>query len=637
MTLRIELRKGGLEAVALLVEGPFLPEGALKQATDGLRGLGVSPLPERPDLAAALAALAEEPPPPDGVVVAQGVAPQKGVDAQLLPFVPIRDTPPAEGIDPLAVYGANVVYPETVILQVTPPSPGIPGRSLLGAPLPARDGLPAALTVGEGVAVDEEAGSYHAITYGVALLHRRQVRVANAFALAPDFMEARLTVIPDLRRDESQQLAATIAALAALGVRRGLDREALAGAIRLARGQQAPVTGVVAARGVPPVQGREADYRLAFDLEKKIGKVLAGDRIDFREAEVVRNVRKGEPLADLIPAVTPVPGFRVDGTELPPPMERASGPRPGENTVLSEDGTRVLADADGMAVIQGGQFHVVDEYRIPADVDYRSGNIRASGAVFVRGSVLPGFAVAAGKNAEILGDVEEAVVEAVGAVEVRGGVTNGSRIVAGASIRAKHVLSSRLEAGTDVEVKLSITSSQVYARGKVSVLGSQGALVGGEVNAALGVEARTIGSPSSKTHVAVGVDLRVVREIQEIDKERATIPEEMRYAQAALGKDFLRDPRAALAAIPASLRKPKLDLLQKLKTLHERDATLTARRDELVQLNLEQRNARIAVQGEIHAGTILTVGLSRLVIPETLRRVEFYYDPEKNQVAWRRL
>jgi len=637
VTLRVELRKGGLEAVAFLDEGPFDLEAAAQAALARLQELGVQPLPEADQLRMALSVFEGGSPVEEGVVLARGEPPQPGLPAQILPFFPIHNTPLDDGDDPFGRYPQNVVYPGDPLIQKTPASPGIPGRTLLGTPIPAPDGRDVPVVPGEGVTEANDDNTFHAGTYGIALYTRGRLWVASGLYVPDDRMEARLTVVSDPREDEDTQVEKLLGALAQLGVRAGVDREALAHAVRQARSSEAPVPDVVVARGREPVHGREAGYRPLFDPEKKVGKVLEGGRIDFREAETVQNVRRGDPLAEVVPAVEPVNGYRVDGTRLRARLERFHGIRPGDNTEPDEQGTRVLAAADGMIVLKGGKFHVVDEYLVSDDVDYRTGNIRASGAVRIRGGVKPGFQVEAGKDVEILGDVETATIRAGGFVIIRGGIAAEATVVGGKGVRAKYVLSSRIESDGDVEVANSITNSHVYTRGSVRALSGQGALLGGEINAALGIEARTVGSRSAQTHVAVGVDLRVAREMEALDTELSGVMDQIKILQSNLGRDFLKDPRTALARIPPALRRGKIDLLQKMQALYQRHKELTARRDELAALQREQHAAQISVAGEIHAGTRVTCAVASVVLTETLRHVVLSYNAETNTVSWRRM
>jgi len=245
--------------------------------------------------------------------------------------------------------------------------------------------------------------------------------------------------------------------------------------------------------------------------------------------------------------------------------------------------------------------------------------------------------VEAGKDVEIHGDVEDARILTAGNLTVRGGIIGGSVVKVEQNTTVRFLQSAKVECGGDLTVQLAVTNSEVYVRGQMAVAGNQGAIVGGVSNAAMGIAARDIGSPSAKTHVAVGVDLRVIQELEQIAKERERGQQTLAQLQANLGKAFLKDPRGALEAIPAALRRPKIEMLQKMQELYKREKELAARNAELQMLDAEMHAAQITVQGEIHAGTVITIRQLRHVLKESLRRVVLYYDADQNQVAWKRL
>lgn len=636
MEVRVEFRKGGLEAYACVGPVPFAVASAAALVCDELRKAGVS----APDEAKVVAALTESMQRPvDGrctALVAAGDPPRPGTEAQILPLFSVRETPLSEGTDPVAAYAKNLVYPGDTVLKKTPPVEGLAGRSLLGAPLPAPAGADVHVQCGEGIFEDPPL-TYRSATYGVVLFHDGWLQVKPAIAISEDRMEVRITVLPDPKRDRNAHFEKLVQALNELGVTHGIDEEALRKAIVSSAATGAPVLGVVAAKGQAPVDGHEAEFRLSIDLGKKAFKVLEGDRIDFKEMETVKNVAKGEVLAQRLPAQEPVPGFLVDGTEIKAGYRHTRSLVPGENTIVDEERRVVVADADGMVVIRGGQFHVVDQYLVAGDVDLSTGNIRASGSVRVKGQVKPGFLIQAGRTVEVQDDVCKGSIEAKGSVRVGGGVTAGSRISAGKNVEARYVLNSRIEAEGDVDVALSITGSEIYARGKLTVAGSQGVILGGEVNAAMGIEARTIGAPNSRTKVIVGFNLKDHRELEAARLERVTIMEELKALQAKLGRDFLADPKRALLALPPVLRKPKLDVLQKMQELRKRSDEILPRIDDLTAAIMEAQDAKIVVTGEIHAGTSVTIGTAKSVLEETLRHVALVQDPKSNCVVWRKL
>ncbi|MBI5442304.1 MAG: DUF342 domain-containing protein, partial [Deltaproteobacteria bacterium] len=424
MEVRVELRRGGFEAYASVAPVPFQLGAAAARVSDELRKAGVATVDEARIAAALGESLKQTPPEGAGactILVARGVPPRQGVDAQVLPLFPVRETPVADTVDPFLAYSQNLAYPGDTLLKKTPCSEGIPGRSLLGAIIPPPAGADLPVICGEGVFEDPPL-HYRAATYGVVLWHEGRLQVKTPLKVSEDRMEARLTVLPDPKREPGAHLERLVQALNDLGVTHGIDEEALRAAVAESAASRAPVPNVVAARGREPVDGRDATYHITIDLEKKAFKVLEGDRIDYKEMETVKNVSRGEVLAERLPALEPTPGFCVDGTPLKAGFKRVTSLTPGENTTTDDDRRMVLADADGMVVIRGGQFHVVDQYLVPGDVDLSTGNIRASGSVRVKGQVKPGFLIHAGRDVEVQDDICKGTIETKGSVRVGGGV-----------------------------------------------------------------------------------------------------------------------------------------------------------------------------------------------------------------------
>jgi uncharacterized protein (DUF342 family) len=339
----------------------------------------------------------------------------------------------------------------------------------------------------------------------------------------------------------------------------------------------------------------------------------------------------------MLPATKPVPGFRVDGSAINPKTIHVETLKPGNGVVPSDDGRFIVAELGGMILVKGGRFSVVSEYDVQGDVDIKTGNIRAAGLVKISGNITAGFIVSAGRDLTVGGDVWEAEVECGADIKVFGAITAGSKVRCKGDVSARFVQDSFIDTEGDVNIALNITASEVYSKGKVKVLGSQGLIVGGVVNATMGIEARTIGSPTARTCVAVGLDLRVIKEMEEIRKQLPGMQEELKRLHGSLGKEFLKDPQAAILALPPTLRKNKLDVLKAMKEIQQKTTTMTARLAELDAEIKEQKEAVVTVQGEIHAGTEVTIGRVKGKIHETLRRVVIHQDRENNCIAYRRI
>lgn len=634
MNLSVELRKGGMEAVAVLGTGITDATLAAEAALEQLMKLG----PVRLPTIDAVAKIIEDAGKIGEIVIATGTPPQHGISAQLFPAFPLRDTPePEEGVDPLDLYFANVAYPGDIIMRKTPASDGIPGMTLIGTPIAANFGADVPVSVIGGVTEDGSGQVFRSNTYGIVTFHRGKLGVHEALSLGDDKMEAYVTVLPDRSRDEAAQVDKIISALRDLNIVRGIDRDAIASGVREASRSGKPVHAVVAARGQPAVDAHEAEYKIVIDLEKKVLKELDGGKVDFREKDTIKNINQGETIAEVIQATKPVPGFRVDGTAITPKTVPVETLKPGTGAIPNEDGTKIVAEFSGMILVKGGRINVVSEYVLPGDVDIKSGNIRAAGIVKINGSVTAGFIVHAGKDLTVGGDIWEAQVSCDADIKVFGAITAGSKVFAKGDIHARFIQDSYVENEGDVEVALSITASEIYSKGKVKAIGNQGHIVGGIVNATLGVEARTIGTVSSKAHIAVGLDLRVIKEMEEIRKAMPPMQEELPRLHQSLGREFLKDPQKALLALPPTLRKNKLDVLKAMKEIQMKLAGHTARMAELEEMLKEQKEAVIVALGDIYAGTEITIGRVRGTVSDTIRRVTIHVDKENNCIAYRKM
>lgn len=633
MSVTVELRKGAMEAVAVLGEGVADAASAAEAVHAQMVALGVESPPDKKVIEEAIAnsGLKGE------VVVARGIPPHTGIGAQIFPSFPVKETPIGDDLDLFDAYWRNIAYPGDIILRKTPASEGIPGRNLLGVPLTGSRGPDTPVYSDGGVIEDASGQIYKSNTYGVITMAGGRLSVHEALSVDEDRMNALLTILPDPSIEETQQLEKIVTALRDLNIVRGVDREAISKAVKAANASSAPVHDVLVAKGEPAVDGHEAEYRVVIDLELKALKVLDGDKVDYREKDTVKNVRQGEVIAEVVQATKPVPGYRIDGAAINPKALHVQTLKPGAGVVPNPDGTLILAEVDGMVVVKAGKFNVVSEYVIPGDVDIKTGNIHAAGFVKINGNVQAGFVVDAGRDLTVGGDVWEGTVECGGDIKVFGAITAKSRVVCKGDVEARFVQDSYVECEGDVNVALNITASEIYSKGKCRVMGSQGLIMGGVISATMGIEAKTIGSHGARTSLSVGLDLRVIRELESIRKALPGLQEDLQRLHSSLGKEFLRDPQKALLALPPVLRKNKLDVLKSMKEIQLKTAGLTARQEELEAEIREQKEAVIIVHGEIYAGTEVRIGRVFGTIHENLRRVTIHVDKDNNCVAYRKM
>ncbi|NMA66110.1 MAG: DUF342 domain-containing protein, partial [Clostridiaceae bacterium] len=236
--------------------------------------------------------------------------------------------------------------------------------------------------------------------------------------VAPDRMKAYLTLLPPeggrmLTKDE------LISVLKNNGVIFGINDLLLEGIVKN------PIYGkmICVAEGEPPINGQNGKVEFHFNIKKDTKPtILADGSVDFRQLNIVENVRKGQKLCTLIPPEDGIPGKTVMGADVPAkPGKKASLPR-GKNVEPDEEGRSLIASIDGQVVYNDEKINVFSIYEVHADVDNSTGNISFVGNIIIRGNVLSGFTVEAGGNVEVWGVVEGAVIKADGDIVLRRGM-----------------------------------------------------------------------------------------------------------------------------------------------------------------------------------------------------------------------
>lgn len=247
----------------------------------------------------------------------------------------------------------------------------------------------------------------------------------------------RLAVLADVHATDhrNRPLGADVYAAAAqrLGVAATTDNGPLAGpaldnALRDAA-RMGPRTGVVLARGMPPVHGEDA--RLEFQANPGAACVLRQDegRIDCSDRWPHFTVATGDPVARVHPPTPGMPGVDVFGAPVPQrhgtPLELLPGPGMRR---LEEVGGAVLfiATAPGLVDVANGTVTVSPLRIIDGDVDLSTGDVTVPvGSAVVRGTVRSGVTLSVERHVLVEDTVENARVRCGGDLMVRGGIVMG--------------------------------------------------------------------------------------------------------------------------------------------------------------------------------------------------------------------
>jgi uncharacterized protein (DUF342 family) len=258
--------------------------------------------------------------------------------------------------------------------------------------------------------------------------------------------------------------------------------------------------------------------------------------VDFRDRGFGVDVVAGQSLAEYLSEGPGKDGFNCLGARL---AYRSEGKpvsiKGNANVAVEKEGntTRFLARIDGVLDNRNlCQLDVYSELVIKGGLNFNTGDVRTAHAICIEGDVGAGFTARSGTNILVKGSVEKgAILDAGGDIRVEGGIATGVVMRAGKHIFIKFAQGLQLEAGGDVQVEQYLFDAQLRAKGKLISMGKgrpdRGAIVGGVFNAVGGMELESVGSATAYTLLAVGVDLELEKQIEDLQSETEKIKGEI--------------------------------------------------------------------------------------------------------------
>ncbi len=418
------------------------------------------------------------------------------------------------------------------------------------------------------------------------------------FFLPRDGMSAWMLAFPPTGRGQELTASMLLRALAEEKIVFGLDRELLN---RLLSRPDRYFHLWLIARGRPPAAGEDGWVEECFPREVPLdfpdGR---GARVDYTALRRICPVKAGEVICRLIPPGTGTQGRTVRGEPLPSEPGKPAGLLKGRNTLLSEDGSRLIAAREGHVIFTGRFFEVRTTLEIDGDVGSATGNLNYLGDIHIRGDVRSGYTVRATGSVMVDGAIEGTSVEAGNDLMVGQGVQGNGK----AEIRAhRHVYARYLEnctvyTGGDLYSDCVI-GCELYCDGHIQVTTGRGAVIGGVLRAGRGMRAGSIGARNElRTEVELGGQpyedwqrKQVLRELDEMERAEAEAARQPDSPQVQQQRADLRLRRA--------VSRMRLDRMDR-RSAQDRPADKTSP----VTLTAER----------LYPGTVLSIdGISRAV------------------------
>lgn len=440
--------------------------------------------------------------------------------------------------------------------------------------------------------------------------------------ISDDRMTAKLQML-----HEDAEFACTVEELEQFlkqnGVRFGIRMETLAQIARETR--KFAFNMVTVASGILPVDGEDGYIRYHFALEsEKKPLELEGGKVDFKEVTSLNNIKKGQLIAERIPAGEGQEGRAVTGDPIPAKKGKEARLKPGKNVVLDAERQKLYAAIDGLVTItEQDRINVFPVFEVNGDVDYSVGNIDFVGNVVIRGNVLSGFKVRAAGDIRIVGGVEAAEVISDGSIEITAGVmgTGKGLVKAAKNVKCSFIQEGNVEAGDTILATQSIMHSTVRAGKRVECMGAKGLIVGGLVQAGEHIKARVIGNTTSTpTVLEVGVLPELRNEMSELRVRLRELTANADKSDKALK---LLDQMAAAGQLSPDKAAMRTRLAATRKQMKEEMAEIRERILEIEKSLEDISNAKVEVTNTIYSGCKIVIGRYTRFVKDTTPRVTF--------------
>jgi hypothetical protein len=377
-------------------------------------------------------------------------------------------------------------------------------------------------------------------------------------------------------------------------------------------------------KGDPGIPGR---YEFFFNTEKPKPEIRKDGTVDYKSMSLVQNVTEGDLLAEYHPATQGTSGRDVTGKFEKTDLQKELRPLTGKGVVRDEnDPNKYYAAKSGKVEysLDDNKLSVVEVYEIYGDCDYANNSlVEFNGDIIIHGNVEAGVVIKAGKSLTVEGVVESANLSAGGDVCLKRGVQGAERAIieAGGSVFAEFIEYSKVKAGESIQSNV-ILNSKVSADEKVILTGKKGLIAGGKVHGMMGIECQNVGNQSEiKTLLHTGVMPDIMEKRIAVNEEYTKYSDELDEVVAGMAK--LLRVRQQSGSLSEQLQVRLTELKERKDEIYTKCAEVKKRADELENIVLKSREAKIKISGNIYKGTLITIDDHQFVINRNTSFMEY--------------
>ncbi|KPK87767.1 hypothetical protein AMJ80_11730, partial [bacterium SM23_31] len=405
------------------------------------------------------------------------------------------------------------------------------------------------------------------------------------------------------------------------------------------------------AEGEREKKGEDSKIELFFEKDRQAGKILEDGRMDYREIDIVKTVKRNQLIAVKHLPREGLKGKNLKGEIIPAPK--------GDNikfnalnnikTVAGHGKILYYSTIEGMVVLVGDTgISVNPQFEIRGNVDYSTGNIEFNGDVHIKGSVISGFKVKA-EGDIIVNEMVNQDVELIssGNISVAQGIigrNNNTRITAKGMVTAQYVQSAYIESGADVIIKDYIMNSIIKSKGEVITPDKDkshkgtGSIVGGEIIAMKGITANSIGSDYAKmTKIIVGVDFEYDTKIKNFNKSVEYCDHEISKMLKFLKLGFqnIDTLKKRVAKLPKEKQKPFIEGFEKLKEIGKLRNEIITKKESLIKATDElSQQANIVVKQGLYPRVFIQIGEIKTSIQKLYEKIRLKTSKNKKEIEF---
>lgn len=378
---------------------------------------------------------------------------------------------------------------------------------------------------------------------------------------------------------------------------------------------------VLIAQGHKSTPGVNGSYEYFFNRKASNAPRIREDgTVDYSSMKVTETVQAGQVVAVYHPATTGVTGSTVTGISLTPNVGQDLPALTGEGISFDKNSNTYRAVYGGNITFQEQSYslNIWKTCTIEGDATRYSGNIEYDGTVIIRGDVRNMARIRATGDIYVDGLVEGAELTAGQNIIIRGGMNAAGRgsIQAGGNITGSFFEAANLKAGGTIEGSYFL-SCNIETDDKVIAKGGKSLIQGGQIMAAIGVEASNYRAASgSKTKIEVGNTSSLATRQQEITVQMTKATDEIRK---------LRDGKSKLIQVFGPEIVETRAIYQKtISALEQKEAQLEQlelENERLERILLLTLRAYIKVSSFMQSGILIVVNGNRKLLEKDLKKL----------------